>query len=107
MALGRDSVIVKHLVGEDGADGVGLYFEVGGGRGTAGREGRLGGGSARDRRGGMWGRDIRVEMERVHRTWLREAREGGTGTKGREIDQVLKIWGGKRRTRKKDNKIKK
>jgi len=49
MALWSDSVIVKHLVGEDAADGFELYFEVSGGRGTAGRDGSLGRGSARSR----------------------------------------------------------
>jgi hypothetical protein len=38
MTLGRDGVIVEHLVGEDAADGIELCFEVSGGGGTVGRD---------------------------------------------------------------------
>jgi hypothetical protein len=46
-------------------------------------------------------------MERVHRTWLREAREEGRDGGGGNGSAFERYGGGKRRTRKKDNKIKK
>jgi len=49
MALGRDGVIVEHLVREDAADGFELCFEVSWGWGTVRRDGSLGRGSARSR----------------------------------------------------------
>jgi hypothetical protein len=49
MALGWDSVIFKHLLGEDTADGFKLYFEVSGRRSTVGRDGSLRGRGTRSR----------------------------------------------------------
>jgi hypothetical protein len=49
MALGRDGVIVEHLVGEDAANGFKLYFEVSRRRGAVRGDGSLRGGSTRCR----------------------------------------------------------
>jgi hypothetical protein len=46
-------------------------------------------------------------MERVHRTWLREAREEGMGGEGGKRSAFEDMGRRKGHTRKKDNKIKK